>query len=110
LSVARACEVIAQTGATLDAGVEGIGMLFSDSMTAMRGAPEVAPVEDLLALGIPLVNAGIPLTMHSMQRLPERALPRSLRLLLWTPETVKPLREAELRALAEWVQSGGWLV
>jgi hypothetical protein len=30
-------------------------------------------------------------------------------LLLWTPETVKPLREAELRALAEWVQSGGWL-
>jgi hypothetical protein len=44
-----------------------------------------------------------------MQRLPERALPRSLRLLLWTPETVKPLREAELRALAEWVQSGGWL-
>jgi hypothetical protein len=63
----------------------------------------------MLALGVPLVNAGIPLTMHSMQRLPERALPRSLRLLLWTPETVKPLREAELRALAEWVQSGGWL-
>jgi hypothetical protein len=42
--------------------------------------------------------------------LPERALPRSLRLLLWTPETVKPLREVELRALAEWVQGGGWLV
>jgi hypothetical protein len=109
LSAARACEAIAQTGATLDAGVEGIGMLFSDSMTAMRGAPELAPVEDMLALGVPLVNAGIPLTMHSLQRLPERALPRSLRLLLWTPETVKPLREAELRALAEWVQSGGWL-
>jgi hypothetical protein len=110
LSAARACEAIAQTGATLDAGAEGIGMLFSDSMTAVRGAPEVAPVEDMLALGIPLVNAGIPLTMHSLQRLPERALPRSLRLLLWTPETVKPLREAELRALAEWVQGGGWLV
>jgi hypothetical protein len=110
LSAARACEAIAQTGATLDAGAEGIGMLFSDSMTAVRGAPEIAPVEDMLALGVPLVNAGIPLTMHSMQRLPERALPRSLRLLLWTPETVKPLREAELRALAEWVQGGGWLV
>jgi len=110
LSAARACEAIAQTGATLDAGVEGIGMLFSDSMTAMRGAPEHAPVEDMLALGVPLVNAGVPLTMHSMQRLPERALPRSLRLLLWTPETVKPLREAELSALAEWVQGGGWLV
>jgi hypothetical protein len=109
LSVARACEAIAQAGATLDAGVEGIGMLFSDSMTAMRGAPEHAPVEDMLALGVPLVNAGVPLTMHSLQRLPERALPRSLRLLLWTPETVKPLREAELSALAEWVQGGGWL-
>jgi hypothetical protein len=110
LSATRACEAIAQqSGATIDAGVEGIGLLFSDSMTAVRGAPEVAPVEDLLALGIPLVNAGIPLTLHSLQRLPERALPRSLRLLLWTPETVKPLREAELRALAEWVQGGGWL-
>ncbi|MFT0751885.1 hypothetical protein [Synechococcus sp. RC10A2] len=110
LSATRACEAIAQqSGATIDAGVEGIGLLFSDSMTAVRGAPEIAPVEDMLALGVPLVNAGIPLTMHSMQRLPERALPRSLRLLLWTPETVKPLREAEMRALAEWVQSGGWL-
>jgi hypothetical protein len=110
LSATRACEAIAQqSGATIEAGVEGIGLLFSDSMTAVRGAPEVAPVEDLLALGIPLVNAGIPLTLHSLQRLPERQLPRSLRLLLWTPETVKPLREAELRALAEWVQGGGWL-
>ncbi len=110
LSATRACEAIAQqSGASIDAGVEGIGMLFSDSMTAMRGAPEFAPVEDMLTLGAALVNAGIPLTMHSIQRLPERALPRSLRLLLWTPETVKPLREAELRALAEWVQGGGWL-
>ncbi|BCW95494.1 MAG: hypothetical protein KatS3mg018_0976 [Fimbriimonadales bacterium] len=110
LSATRACEAIAQQpSASIDAGVEGVGMLFSDSMTAMRGAPELAPVEDMLTLGAALVNAGIPLTMYSMQRLPERALPRSLRLLLWTPETVKPLREAELRALAEWVQGGGWL-
>lgn len=110
MSATRACEAIAQqSGATIDAGVEGIGVLLSDSMTAVRGAPEVAPVEDLLALGIPLVQAGVPVSMHALQRLPERALPRSLRLLLWTPETVKPLREAELRALAEWVQGGGWL-
>jgi hypothetical protein len=41
LSATRACEAIAQqSGATIDAGVEGIGLLFSDSMTAVRGAPE----------------------------------------------------------------------
>ncbi len=110
LSAARACEAIAQqSGATLDAGVEGVGLLFSDSMTAVRGAPEIAPMEDLMTLGVALVNAGVPLTLHSLQRLMERPLPRGLRVLLWTPETVKPLREAELRALADWVQNGGWL-
>ena len=110
LSAARACEAIAQQpSATIDAGVEGIGLLFSDSMTAVRGAPEVAPVEDMMALGVALVNAGVPLTLHSFQRLAERPLPRGVRVLLWTPETVKPLREAELRALADWVQNGGWL-
>ncbi|MCX7993243.1 MAG: hypothetical protein N2651_06195 [Fimbriimonadales bacterium] len=110
LSAARACEAIAQqANAALDAGVEGIGMLFSDSMTAVRGAPEVAPVEDMMTLGASLVNAGVPLSLYSFQRLPERPLPRSLRVLLWTPDTVKPLHEKELRALANWVQSGGWL-
>ncbi|MCX7926417.1 MAG: hypothetical protein N2554_11510, partial [Fimbriimonadales bacterium] len=88
LSAARACEAIAQqSSASLDAGVEGIGLLFSDSITAVRGAPEVAPVEDMMTLGVALVNAGVPLTMHSLQRLPEHPLPRGLRVLLWTPET-----------------------
>jgi hypothetical protein len=110
LSAARACESIAeQQGASIDAGVEGIGLLFSDSMTAVRGEPEIAPVEDMLTLGASLVNAGVPLSLYSLQRLPATPLPRSLRVLLWTPETVKPLREAELRAVAEWVQNGGWL-
>ncbi len=111
LSAVRACESIAeQQGASIDAGVEGIGLLFSDSMTAVRGEPEMAPVEDMLTLGASLVNAGVPLSLHSFQRLPTTPLPRALRVLLWTPETVKPLQEAELRAVAEWVQNGGWLV
>lgn len=111
LSAVRACESIAeQQGASIDAGVEGIGLLFSDSMTAVRGEPEIAPVEDMLTLGASLVNAGVPLSMYTLQRLPTAPLPRTLRVLLWTPETVKPLREAELRAVAEWVQNGGWLV
>lgn len=110
LSAARACEAIAQQPTmTLDAGVEGVGMLFSDSMSLMRGAPELAPVEDMMTLGASLVNAGVPVSMHSLQRLPERPLPRSLRILIWTPESVKLLREAECRALAEWIQAGGWL-
>lgn len=111
LSAVRACESIAeQRGASIDAGVEGIGLLFSDSMTAVRGEPEIAPVEDMLTLGASLVNAGVPLSLHSFQRLPTTPLPRALRVLLWMPETVKPLQEAELRAVAEWVQNGGWLV
>lgn len=111
LSAARACEAIAQQpNMTLDAGAEGIGMLFSDSMSLLRGAPEIAPVEDMMTLGTSLVNAGVPVSMHSLQRLPERPLPRNLRMLIWTPETVKPMCESECRALAEWIQAGGWLV
>ncbi len=110
LSAIRASEAFAnQPQATLDAGVEGIGALFSDSMTAVRGEPEIAPVEDLCALTVPLVKAGIPVNMLSLQRAPERGYLVGTRVLIWTPETVKPLREAELRALAEWVQNGGWL-
>ncbi|GIV10039.1 MAG: hypothetical protein KatS3mg019_2130 [Fimbriimonadales bacterium] len=110
LSAARACEAIAQQPSmTLDAGVEGVGMLFSDSISLMRGAPELAPVEDMMTLGASLVNAGVLVSMHSLQRLPQRPLPRNLRILIWTPESVKPLREVECRALAEWVQAGGWL-
>lgn len=110
MSAVRACESIAeQQGASIDAGVEGIGLLFSDSMTAMRGEPEIAPVEDMLTLGASLVNAGVPLSLYALQWLPTTPLPRNSRVLLWTPETVKPLREAELRAVAEWVQNGGWL-
>ncbi len=110
LSAIRASEAIAeQPRATLDAGVEGIGALFSDTMTAVRGEPEIAPVEDLCALTVPLVKAGVPVTMLSLQRVPERGYLQGARVLLWAPETVKPLSEAELRALAEWVRNGGWL-
>lgn len=111
LSVTRALESISeQRSVSIDAGVEGIGALYSDSTTAMRGAPEIAPVEDLMALTVPLVHAGVPVSMLSFQRVVERTYLRGTNLLLWTPDSVKPIREAEIDPLANWVREGGWLV
>lgn len=110
LSAARACEAIAQhPNATIDAGVEGIGMLIGEATPSPADEPAHRPVDDLLTLGVALVNAGVPITLHALQRLPERALPRTVRLLLWTPEAAKPTSAAEIRALANWVRAGGWL-
>lgn len=106
LSAARAVEAAAESeGATLDAGVEGIGMLVSDS-----GWSDDVGKTDMLALALPLVRAGVPLQMLPFSRLAERSALSGVRLLLWTPEAV-PLRgEAQIDALASWIRSGGWLL
>ncbi|MDW8107272.1 MAG: hypothetical protein RMK45_07325 [Armatimonadota bacterium] len=110
LCVQRACEAIAQQPTlSVDAGVEGIGILVGDPVPAGRDEHKPALAEDWLALSATLINAGIPLTVHSLQRLSKQGLPRGLRLLVWTPEAVQPQREAEIYALAEWVRAGGWL-
>ncbi|MDW8052062.1 MAG: hypothetical protein RMJ83_06235 [Armatimonadota bacterium] len=109
-SLQRACEAITQQPTvSVDAGVEGIGMLVGDQILAGQSEPTPASAKDWFTLGAMLVNAGIPLTVHSLQRLPRQGLPRGVRLLIWALESVQPRDEAELRALAEWVRSGGWL-
>ncbi|MCS7065299.1 MAG: hypothetical protein NZL85_03370, partial [Fimbriimonadales bacterium] len=102
-SAARAVEAMAESeGATLDAGAEGIGMLVSDS--------PLPDESDSLALALPLVRAGVPLQMRLLSRVAEHHYLRNVRLLLWTPEAVSPLGEAEVDALASWVRGGGWLL
>jgi len=111
LSVVRTLESIAeQRTVSLDAGGEGLAALYSDTTTAMRGAPEHAPIEDLMALIVPLVQAGVPVRMCSLQRVGEPKYLQGVRMVLWTPESVKPMHESEVAALARWVREGGWLV
>ncbi|MEN3000965.1 MAG: hypothetical protein ABDI19_03880 [Armatimonadota bacterium] len=107
LSATRALDAIGVAGdATLDAGVEGIGMLVSDEWDPADWSDKA----DMLALALPLVRAGIPLQMRALSQVPERDYLRNIRLLLWTPETTSPRSEREIEALASWVRGGGWLL
>jgi len=107
LSLVQALESLAeQRTVTIDAGVEGMAALFGEMPPAGQGVAS----EDLMALLAPLVHAGVPVQMIPIQRAGEPNLLRGVRLLMWTPESVKPQRESEVDALAQWVRQGGWLV
>ncbi|GBC93049.1 hypothetical protein HRbin15_01534 [bacterium HR15] len=118
LSAVRAAEAASEgAGATLDAGVEGIGMLVPDSILwddGSDGSDRSAKLDnsrlDIEALALPLIRAGIPLRMVALSNLSEPNRLRDVRLLLWTPEVVSPHSETELDALINWVRKGGWLL
>ena len=98
LSLVRALESLAeQRTVTIDAGVEGMAALFGEMPPAGQGVAS----EDLMALLAPLVHAGVPVQMIPIQRAGEPNLLRGVRLLMWTPESVKPQRESEVDALAQ---------
>jgi hypothetical protein len=89
-----------------DAGMEGIGMLWSEP-----SAPsEDRPSHELLAVAMPLVRAGIPLQPISPSRLANPAALSPLRLLIWMAEVVPLPGQDEAAVLADWVRRGGWLL
>ncbi len=99
LSLVQAIESLAaQRTVSIDAGVQGIAALFSEAS------------DDLMALMAPLIHAGVPVQMIPIQRAGEPNFLRDVRLIVWTPERVKPQREAEVDTLVRWVRQGGWLV
>lgn len=111
LSAVRALEQIAQQSAQpMDAGSPEIGILFSDSMVYQRGEPEPSHLEDFFGLAIPLVKAGLPLQVLSLERVPEPGYLRRVKVLLLSYDYQKPLSPAVHDALVQWVQNGGWLL
>jgi hypothetical protein len=111
LSVIRALEQISQhSSQPLDAGSPEIGILFSDSMGLQRGEPNPSRLEDFFGLAIPLVKAGLPLQVLSLERVTEPDYLRRVRVLLLSYDYQKPLSPAVHDALLQWVQAGGWLL
>ncbi len=101
-SAAQAVDAMAEREAgTLDAGLEGIGVLASGWESADTAA--------VLAVALPLVRAGVPVQFWTPQRLVSRPDWGNLRLLIWTPEAVPIENMAALDSIANWVRSGGWL-
>ncbi len=107
LSALQAVEAMAERReAELDAGMEGIGMLWFEP-----SAPsEDRPSHELLTVAMPLVRAGIPLQPISPSRLANPAALSPLRLLIWMAEVVPLPGEDEAAVLADWVRRGGWLL
>lgn len=111
LSAIRALEQIAQQSAQpLDAGSPEIGIIFSDSMVFQRGEPEPSHLEDFFGLAIPLVKAGVPLQVLSLERVTEPGYLRRVKVILLSYDYQKPLSPAVHDALVQWVQNGGWLL
>ncbi len=109
LSAFQAVEAMAERREVeLDAGMEGIGMLWSE-LSDPSGSGDL-PAQELLAVAIPLVRAGIPVQPISPSQLPTSDALSHLRLLIWTAEAAPLLNEPERRALADWVRRGGWLL
>jgi hypothetical protein len=103
LSAFQAVEAMAeQREVVWDAGMEGIGMLWSE-------LPD-PPSPERLAVAMPLVRAGIPLQLIPPSRLAKPDALSQLRLLIWMAEEVPFPSEVEAQALADWVRRGGWLL
>ncbi len=94
----------------LDAGSEGIGVLYTDSISWQRGLPEVAGPEDLLGLCLPLLGRGIPLNLLDLSGSQFAESVRSSKMLIVSYDTMKPETVEQNRVLANWVKDGGWLL
>ena len=109
LSALQAVEAMAERReAELDAGMEGIGMLWSE-LSDPSGSGDLSAQEPL-TVAMPLVRAGIPLQLISPSRLANADALSQLRLLIWMAEVVPLLGEDEAAVLADWVRRGGWLL
>jgi hypothetical protein len=107
LSAFQSVEAMAeQREVVWDAGMEGIGMVWSEP-----SAPsEDQPSHELFAVAMPLVRAGIPLQPISPSRLANPDVLSPLRLLIWMAEVVPLPSQNEAAVLADWVRRGGWLL
>jgi hypothetical protein len=109
LSALQAAESMAEhADTTLDAGMEGIGVLWSESQDP-SGRWNLTSHEQL-AVAMPLVRAGIPVQPISPLRLTTPDALSRLRLLIWTAEAVSLPNEPGLSVLVDWVRRGGWLL
>lgn len=94
------------------AGIQGIGVLVSDTLMFQRAAPSPSDADlgSFYGLALPLLMRGLPVEPVRMEDVVTRSTLERYHVLLLTYEGQKPSSAKINDAIAEWVRSGGALV
>jgi hypothetical protein len=94
----------------LEAGSEGVGVLFADSLAYQRGEPSPSDFDGFYGLSMPFILHGIPLQALSLDRCLEPGYLNGTRAILASYDFLKPESPEVNAGLADWVKRGGALV
>ena len=87
-----------------------VGVLLSDSAQNQREAPFASDFDGFYGLTLPLLQAGIPVQVLSMERAEDLAYLKTFKTLLLSYDFQKPGNSKVQATLAEWVREGGSLL
>ncbi|MCD6340075.1 MAG: hypothetical protein J7M29_11940 [Verrucomicrobia bacterium] len=110
--VLHALNAMNQTSVRWDCGVQGIGLLASDSLMFERGDPEPSDphLSHVYGLALPVLKRGAPLTPVQLENVSLPGYLDPFRILLLSYRGMKPLSPEPHEALASWVRAGGALL
>lgn len=93
-------------------GQAGVAVAIADSLMFQRGAPHASDpdLSSFYGLAMPLVKAGVALTLVQLERAHESNYLHNTQVLLFTCEGMKPPSEQAHQAVADWVRAGGVLI
>jgi hypothetical protein len=93
-------------------GQSGVAVVIADSLMFQRGAPHASDpdMSSFYGQAMPLVKAGVALTLAQLERVHEPDALRNIDVLLLTYEGMKPPNGQAHDALAAWVRAGHTLI
>jgi hypothetical protein len=112
MAVTQALRDMKQERVAWDSGTTGVGVLLSDSIMFQRGtpAPPDPHLSSFFGLALPLLKAGVPVEVVSLENAGWPGALAPYRVLLLTYECQKPLRPEYHKPLVEWMRQGGCLM
>jgi hypothetical protein len=93
-------------------GIQGVGVLLSDTMMFQRWSPNASDenLGSFYGLAMPLVKAGLPIEPVQIETSAQQGFLDRYKILLLTYEGQKPPAPEFHQALAAWVRAGGALI
>ena len=88
----------------------GVGVLLSDTAQWQREAPFASDFDGFYGLTLPLLQAGIPVQVLSMERAEDLSYLKTFKTLLLSYDFQKPGNARVQASLAQWVREGGSLL
>lgn len=112
LVVINALNDMNQTDIKLDMGMQGVGVIVSDTLMFQRANPTPSDhaLSHFYGLALPLVMAGVGVEPVQLEHIIQPEALNRYKVLLLTYEGQKPLKPEYHVALADWVRRGGSLI